>query len=446
MKKIDERFKLGVNKTNVRTEIFAGLTTFLTMAYVLVTQPAAIVGFGPVMSLTDSMGLVVSKEGILLLTALVSAIVTLAMGLYANLPFALSTGMGMNFVLGGMIQAGAISFGGAMTIVLISGLLFVLISFLGIRELVVVMIPKNIKVGMCVIVGFLLGYLGMKDAGIIVGNPMGGFTFGSMNTAVQLIAVGTVLLMAILHAYKVKGSILIGMVFATLVGIPFGVTTVPESLFSLPHFDQAVPLVFQFDFKGVLNVAMVPLIFIMFSGDFFASLAAFIGLGAKAGMLDEDGNMENIQKPFIVDSIGTVFGSLFGSTTITTYAESATGIEEGGRTGLTSITTGICLLLTLFLAPLFLMIPSAATGPALIFVGFGLITEFKNLELNDFSEAFPAIIMVLITAFTASLPAAISAAVLIHVLLKVVTGKGKEIHGGLWGLSIFMLLYFVFGV
>ncbi|MGD1833130.1 MAG: NCS2 family permease [Sphaerochaetaceae bacterium] len=446
MKKIDERFKLSLNKTNVRTEIFAGLTTFLTMAYVLVTQPASIVGFGPVMSITDSMGLVISKEGILLLTALVSAIVTLAMGLYANLPFALSTGMGMNFILGGMIQSGAITFGGAMTIVLISGLLFVLISFLGIRELVVVMIPKNIKVGMCVIVGFLLGYLGMKDAGIIVVNPTGGFNFGSLDNPLQLISIATVLLMAVLHAHKVKGSVLIGMLFATIVGIPFGVTVVPESLVSLPHFDKAAPLIFQLDFKGVLNVTMIPLIFIMFSGDFFASLAAFIGLGAKAGFLDEDGNMENVQKPFIVDSIGTVFGSLFGSTTITTYAESATGIEEGGRTGLTSVTTGICLLLTLFLAPLFLMIPSAATGPALIFVGFGLITEFKNLELDDFTEAFPAIFMVLITAFTASIPAAISAAVLIHVLLKVVTGKGKEIHGGLWGLSVFMLLYFIFGV
>ncbi len=446
MKKIDERFKLSLNKTNVRTEIFAGLTTFLTMAYVLVTQPASIVGFGPVMSITDSMGLVISKEGILLLTALVSAIVTLAMGLYANLPFALSTGMGMNFILGGMIQSGAITFGGAMAIVLISGLLFVLISFLGIRELVVVMIPKNIKVGMCVIVGFLLGYLGMKDAGIIVVNPTGGFNFGSLDNPLQLISIATVLLMAVLHAHKVKGSVLIGMLFATIVGIPFGVTVVPESLVSLPHFDKAAPLIFQLDFKNVLNVTMIPLIFIMFSGDFFASLAAFIGLGAKAGFLDEDGNMENVQKPFIVDSIGTVFGSLFGSTTITTYAESATGIEEGGRTGLTSVTTGICLLLTLFLAPLFLMIPSAATGPALIFVGFGLITEFKNLELDDFTEAFPAIFMVLITAFTASIPAAISAAVLIHVLLKVVTGKGKEIHGGLWGLSVFMLLYFIFGV
>ncbi len=446
MKKIDERFKLSLNKTNVRTEIFAGLTTFLTMAYVLVTQPASIVGFGPVMSITDSMGLVISKEGILLLTALVSAIVTLAMGLYANLPFALSTGMGMNFILGGMIQSGAITFGGAMTIVLISGLLFVLISFLGIRELVVVMIPKNIKVGMCVIVGFLLGYLGMKDAGIIVVNPTGGFNFGSLDNPLQLISIATVLLMAVLHAHKVKGAVLIGMLFATIIGIPFGVTVVPESLVSLPHFDKAAPLIFQLDFKNVLNVTMIPLIFIMFSGDFFASLAAFIGLGAKAGFLDEDGNMENVQKPFIVDSIGTVFGSLFGSTTITTYAESATGIEEGGRTGLTSVTTGICLLLTLFLAPLFLMIPSAATGPALIFVGFGLITEFKNLELDDFTEAFPAIFMVLITAFTASIPAAISAAVLIHVLLKVVTGKGKEIHGGLWGLSVFMLLYFIFGV
>jgi AGZA family xanthine/uracil permease-like MFS transporter len=446
MKKMGDYFNLTSRKTNWKTEVLAGLTTFLTMAYVLITQPAAIVGFGPVMSITDTMGIVISKEGILLLTALVSGLVTLFMGLFANLPFALSTGMGMNFILGGMIQSNVISFGGAMAIVLISGILFLLVSVLGIRELVVVMIPKNIKLGMCVIVGLLLGYLGMKDSGIIVASPMGGFSFGDMANPLQLISIGALLLIAILHSYKVKGSVLIGMVVATLIGIPFGITNVPEQLTSLPHFKETIPLVFNFDFKSVLNITMIPLIFIAFSTDFFASLAAFIGLGAKADMLDENGNMADIHKPFIVDSVGTVFGGFFGCTTITTFAESATGIEDGGRTGLTSVVTALCFILALFLAPLLLMIPSAATGPALIFVGFGLITQVKNLELDDFSESFPAIIMILITAFTASLPTAISAGVLIHVLLKIVTGKAREIHAGLYGLSVFMILYFIFGM
>jgi adenine/guanine/hypoxanthine permease len=446
MERLDRKFKLRDRKTTVRTEIFAGLTTFLTMAYVLATQPAAIVGFGPVMSVTDLTGAVISKEAILLATALISGIITLFMGLYANLPFALSTGMGMNFVLGGMIQAGALSFAGAITIVFIAGILFVLLSVMGVRELVVRMIPKNIKLGMCVLVGFLLAYLGMKDAGLIVGNPTGGFAFGDLSNPVLLLSIGTILLMAILHAYKVRGSVLVAMVAATLIGIPLGATRVPSQLISLPAFGELGTVIFKFDFKTILNFSMVPLMFIAFSADFFASLAAFLGLGAKAGMLDEQGNMPEIQKPFLVDSVGTVVGAAFGCTTITTFAESATGIEDGGRTGLTSVVTAICFFLTLFLAPVFLMIPSVATGPALLFVGFGLITQFKHLELDDFTEAFPAIFMILITAFTASLPIAISAGVLIHVFLKIVTGKAKQIHAGLYGLSVFMILYFIFGV
>jgi AGZA family xanthine/uracil permease-like MFS transporter len=308
------------------------------------------------------------------------------------------------------------------------------------------MIPKNIKLGMCVIVGFLLAYLGMKDAGLIVANPMGGFSFGDLSNPLVLLSIGTVLLMAILHAYKVKGSVLVAMVVATLVGIPLGATRIPEQLVSLPALGTLSTVLFKFDFKTILNFAMVPLIFIAFSTDFFASLAAFLGLGAKAKMLDDDGNLPEIQKPFLVDSVGTVVGAALGCTTITTFAESATGIEDGGRTGLTSVVTAICFFITLFLAPVFLMIPSAATGPALLFVGFGLISQFKLLELDDFTEAFPAIFMVLITAFTASLPIAISAGVLIHVLLKIVTGKAKQIHAGLYGLSVFMILYFIFGV
>ncbi|MFA7109538.1 MAG: NCS2 family permease, partial [Sphaerochaetaceae bacterium] len=332
-KKMDDFFHLSERKTDFKTELLAGLTIFITMTYVLVTQPGAFVGFGPVSSVTDVAGLIVSKEAILLVTALISGIASIVMGLYANLPFVLSTGMGMNFVLGGMVQAGAMSFATAMTVFLIGGIIFVLLSVFGVRDIIVKSIPKNIKLGMCVIVGILLAWLGMKDAGIISANPTGGFNFGNLSEKATLLGLFTFLLMAFLHARKIKGGVLIAMILATVIGIPLGVTTLPQQIVAIPSFKAISSVSFKFDFSSALNISMFPLILIAFSTDFFASLAAFLGLGSKAGMLDEEGNLPNIKRPFLVDSSFTVIGAMFGCSTITTFAESATGIEEGGRTG-----------------------------------------------------------------------------------------------------------------
>lgn len=439
-------FKLNEKKTNVKTEILAGLTIFITMTYVLVTQPSAFVGFGPTSSLTDSSGLVITKEAILMVTALISGIASICMGLYANLPFVLSTGMGMNFVLGAMVQQQILSFSSAMTIFLIGGILFLILSLLGVRNLTIKLIPKNIKLAMCVIVGILLAYLGMKDSGIIAANPSGGFDFGNLNVPSTILALVTFFLMITFHCLKVKGGVLIAMIIATIVGIPLGVTTVPQNILSIPSFKAIGSVSFKFDFLSVLNFRYFPLILIAFSTDFFASLAAFLGLGAKAGMLDDEGNLPNIEKPFLVDSAFTVIGAVFGCSTITTFAESATGIESGGRTGLTSVVFGLSFIIAMFFAPLFLMVPSAATGPALIFVGLGLIQQIKFLDFDDFSESFGAIIMILLQAFTQNMSVAISAGIICHIIGKIISGKHKEIHIGLYILGVLLVCYFIFGL
>ncbi len=442
MQAISRFFKLSERNTNVRTEVIAGLTTFMTMVYVLAVQPAAIVGFGPVPSVVDFHGITITKEAIMVATALVSGIVTLAMAFFTNLPFALSSGMGMNFMLGAMIQAKTLSFAGAMTMILIAGILFVLLSVFGVRDLIMRMIPKNIKISVVVLVGFFIAYLGFTNAGIV--STAKGLAFGKLSDPAVLLALGSLLFIALLTAHKVKGAVLISIVVTTIVGIPLHVTQVPSALVGLPSFGTLQNVMFQFSFKEVLSWTAAPLIFVLFVSDFFCSLSAFLGIGAKAGMLDKDGNLPDIEKPFLVDSFGTVLGACFGCTTITTYAESATGVEEGGRTGLTSLVVGLCLLLTIFLAPMFLMIPNAATGPALIFVGVMMVLEMEHMDFSAFDDYFGPIMMIFFSVFTANIATGISAGILAHVFVKLVTGKFKEIHGGLYILSVFLIGYFIF--
>ncbi len=440
---MEKFFKLSERGTNVRTEILAGLTTFMTMAYVLVVQPAAIVGFGPEEFITDANGVVISRAAVMVMCALISGLVTLLMAFYANMPFALSTGMGINFLLGALIQSGEYSFGWAMSITLISGVIFLLLSIFGIRELIVRMIPKNIKIAIGACIGFFLLYLGFSNTGI--GTFDGGIAMGDFSDPAVLLAILGVFIIAVLTAFKVKGAILIGIVSITLLGIPFGVTTLPATLFTVPNLSDVGNVLFYFDFKGLASSAAIVWVFIAFFGDFFSTMGTVLGVAGKAGMLDKDGNMPNIQKPFLTDAIGTCVGAASGCTTITTFVESSSGVEEGGRTGLTAMTTGIMFLLCFFASPLFLMIPNAATGPALIFVGFLMISAFAEIDFSDFSNAFGPFIMIAFGAYTADIAVGIAAGILAHVILKVFTGKFKEIHPGLYILCIPLVLYFVLG-
>lgn len=441
MKTIANFFGFKEKQTNFKTELVAGITTFMTMAYVLVVQPGAILGYGAEASIIDVNGVVISKEAIIVSCALISALTTLLMALYADLPFALSTGMGSNFMFGALIQSQLISFGGAMAMTLISGIIFVILTAFGVRNIVVKAIPKNIKVAIGTAIGFYIAYLGFNNSGI--GNFQNGITMGDFSNPSVYLAILGLLVIGVLTAFKVRGAILIGIVAITILGIPFGVTTLPATLAKVPNVSGMSDIVFNLDWKAVTSASAITIIFIAFFGDFFSTLGTILGVSAKADMLDENGEVKDIQKPFMVDAIGTCIGALTGNTTITTFIESSAGVEAGGKTGFTSLITAILFGTMVFLSPLVMMIPNAATGPALIFVGFLMIEGIQDVDFSDFSDVFGPFIMIMFTIFGGAIAGGISAGILAHVFIKVFTGKFKEVHPILYILAIPLILYFV---
>lgn len=442
MKQLSRFFNFAEKGTSFHIEVIAGLTTFMTMAYVLVTQPGAICGYGTEAYIIDSNGVMITKEAIMVSCAFISAIITILMGLYANLPFALSTGMGSNFMFGALIQSGSISFGGAMAITLVSGIIFVVLTKLGIRDLIVKAMPKNLKVAIGVAIGFYIAYLGFKNSGI--GNFSSGISLGDFTEPRVYLALLGLVVIGILTVHQVKGAIMIGIIVITVLGIPIGVTTLPSSFAKIPDMNGIQNLLFSFDFKPLVTASCIPLVFIVFCGDFFSTLGTVLGCGAKAGMLDENGNFQNIEKPFLVDAIGTVVGACTGNTTITTYIESGAGVQAGGRTGLTAIVVAVCFLLSMFISPLVLIIPNAATGPALIFVGFLMIGGIKQIDFDQFDEAFGPFVMIMFTAFAGTIAGGISAGIIAHVLIKVACGKAKEVNLMLYILLVPLILYFIY--
>ncbi len=438
---LEKFFRFSKRKTTLSTEIIAGITTFMTMAYVLIVQPSAMIGSAP--DMIDCAGVLLNKEAVMVLVALVSFVITLLMGLYADMPFALSCGMGSNFLLGTMVQNGELSFGSIMGIILISGIIFLGLSIFGIRDLIVRMIPRNIKVAISACIGFFIAYLGLKDAGICdfsAGLAMGDFT--QLSTVLSLAGL---LLIAALTAYKVKGAILIGIIAITIIAIPLGVTTAPTAIVALPDFSNIGNLIFNISFEGVFTASGLILVFVAFFGDFFSTLGTVLGVASKANMLDEKGNLPGIEKPFLVDAIGTCVGALLGCTTITTFVESTSGVEAGGRTGMTAVVTALCFFAAMFFAPLVSIIPTCATGPALVFVGFLMISGFKDIDFSDFTESFGPFVMIMFGTFMASIAAGIASGILAHVFIKLITGKAKEIHPAMYILCIPLLMYFIIG-
>lgn len=437
---MEKLFKLSQRGTDVKTEVIAGLTTFMTMAYVLAVQPAAICGGGA--AVVDVNGVVISKSAIMISCALVSGLITMLMAFYTNLPFALSTGMGSNFILGAMIQSQAISFGSAMLITLVSGIIFVALTVFGLRDLIVRVIPKNLKIAISASIGFFIAYLGFKNSGI--GSFANGIALGDITAPAVLLSIGGLLLMIVLNALNVKGAILISILAITLIGIPCGVTHI-SGVAAVPDFSDLSNVMLNFDLSNVFTASGLILVFVCFFGDFFSTLGTVLAVAGRANMLDENGNLPGIERPFLVDAIGTCVGALTGNTTVTTYVESTSGVEAGGRSGLTSLVTGVMFLLTVFLAPLFVAIPYCATGPALIYVGFLMLKGFVDIDFSSFDECIAPCVMLMFTAFTGSITNGLGAGIIVHVLVKLVKGRAKDVHPIMYVLCALMVLYFIVG-
>lgn len=426
---LERLFKLKDHKTDVKTEIAAGITTFMTMAYILIVQPTFMSAAG------------MDIGAVTVVTALLSAVFSILMGLYTNLPFVIAPAMGSNaFFAYTLVAGGIVSWQTALGMVFISGVLFILLTVLGLREVIVSLIPKNVKYAISVAIGFYIVSLGFSNGGLMVINgsmiEMGDVT----NPAVLLTIIGLVILI-FLNSRKIKGGILIGIIATTIIGIPLGITHIPDSLVSMPP--SITPIAFKLDIIGALKWSFFPLMFSFFVGDFFSTLGTLIGVSAKADLLDENGDLPNINKPFFIDALATTVGALFGSTTLTTFIESAAGVEEGGRTGLTAITAGICFALTMFLTPIATMIPNQATAPALIMIGLLMITSIKDIELDDFTESFPAFATIVFMIFTSNIANGISVGIISYALTKLLSGKYKEIHWGTYILCIPLIAYFI---
>lgn len=412
---LDKFFKLTENKTSVKTEILAGLTTFMTMAYILAVNPDILSATG------------MDKNALFTATALSAFAATLVMALVAKLPFALAPGMGLNAFFAFTVVLGmGYSWQFALTAVLLEGILFLLLTAFNIRELIVNAIPMTLKHAISVGIGFFIAFIGLQNAGIIVDNPATLVSLGDMGSPAVLVAIGGIVLTAVLLALKVRGALLIGIFTATIAGIPFGVTQVPEgNLIDAPP--SLAPIMFQFDFSQVFTIDMLIVLFTFLFVDMFDTVGTLVGVSSKAGMLDEEGRVPRAKQALFADSIGTTVGAMLGTSTVTTYVESASGVAEGGKTGLTSLTTALLFLLALFFAPLFTMVPGAATAAALVLVGFFMMSPIIKINFDDFTESIPAFITIIVMPLTYSIAEGIVFGMLAFVLLKLLTGKVKDI-------------------
>lgn len=426
---IERQFRLSEFHTNVKTELLAGITTFVTMAYVLATVP----------NMLESAGL--DKHVMFTVLILLIIVTTCAMALYTNRPFALAPGLGSVGIVTAMMANDGIAPNITAGVIFWSGVLFILISFLGLREAVVKVIPVSLKHAVSAGIGLFIALLGAKSCSLIIANEAKkSLGFGDLTSPTVIVAVLGFVVLLILKTRKVPGDMILAIMITTVIGIPFGVTKIPESFFTMPAGIGGQ--FFKVDFLGALDFAYIPFLIALFVPDFFSTFGTVLGVGAKAGYLDEEGNLPGIDKCFKVDALATSFGALFGMPSMTTYLESSAGVEAGGKTGLTVVFTSILFGLALFLAPAALMIPSAATAPVLMYIGINMLGAMRNIKFDEMTEAFPAYVCIAFTIFGNNIANGICAALPTYAVMKVASGKGKEIRPVMWILVAVCILYF----
>ncbi|AFS77110.1 xanthine/uracil/vitamin C permease [Gottschalkia acidurici 9a] len=430
---LDRLFKIKDRGSDVKTEITAGITTFMTIAYLLAVIP-------------NQLGIPeigMDKSSVFTATALSALIATALVGIIGNFPFGLAPSMGLNafFAFSIVIGMGK-SWQFALTAVLIAGIILVILTLLKVREALFDVIPSNLKMAMIVGIGLFITFIGLKNAGIVAS---GGaiLEIGNLKDPAVFIALIGIIFTGFLMHKNVKGALLIGIVAATLLGIPFGVTKLPTSPISLPP--SLAPTAFKFvGMDQVLTADMAIAVFTFLFVAIFDTIGTLVGLASKANLLDENEKLPGINKAYISDSIGSIVAACLGTSFIGTTVESASGISEGGKTGLTAISTSVLFLIALFLSPLFLVIPSAATSPVLVIVGLLMVSAVKEIDFNDFTEGLPAFLTIVIMPLSYSIAEGIVIGMIAYVGLKVLTGKFKEISPVMYILSIIFILRIIF--
>jgi len=434
---LERIFKVRELGSSPGTEVIAGITTFMTMAYIIIVNPAILQDAG------------IPRDASVIATILSAAFGTLVMGFYANRPFAIAPYMGENaFIAYTVVKVLGYSWQTALGAIFIGGVLFTLLTVLKLRVWLSRAIPESLKYSFAVGIGLFLTFVGLNETGIVaLGVPGAPVKVGDITSAPVILSVVGFALMAFLLMLRVRGAILLSILAITFISfIPgVGVAKAPESWINFPPDLSPIGLtIFKLDILGALSWGFFAVILTVFVMDFVDTMGTLIGVSARAGLLDESGNLPQIERPMLADALATVFGSLMGTTTTGTYIESATGIEEGGRTGLTAVVTALLFLLALFFAPFFGAVPPQAYGPALMIVGLLMLSPVNRIRSDDYTESIPAFAVIILMSFTYNIGIGITAGFVLYPFFKLVTGRTREVHPGLWVLGALSLLFFIF--
>lgn len=423
-------FRLKEKKTNVKTEIMAGITTFMTMSYILAVNPQILGDAG------------MDKGAVFTATIIASIIAILIMALYANLPFALAPGMGLNaFFTYTVVMTMGKSWEFALAAVFIEGIIFVFLTFFNVREAIFNAIPRSLKTAVSVGIGLFIALIGLLNSTVIVKNDVG-LGLGNLVSKESFIFFIGLLIMAVLTARKTKGALLIGIIISTIIALFTGVSKLPEGgIIQLPP--SLSPIAFKLDFSSIFSLEMFSVVFAFLFVDLFDTIGTLTGVATKAKMLDENGQLPNAGRALFADSIGTTLGALLGTSTVTTFVESATGVAEGGRTGLTALSTGFCFFLSIFFYPLITIIPAQATAAALVMVGLFMIDSIVDINFGDFTESFPAFMTIIMMPFAYSIAEGIAFGMISYASVKLLTGKGKEVSPLVYVLALVFLLRYL---
>ncbi|MBQ8501661.1 MAG: NCS2 family permease [Bacteroides sp.] len=426
---LEKLFGFNPKETTIRTEVMAGITTFLTMAYILAVNPNILGETG------------MDKGALFTTTVLMSALPTIFMALYAKLPLALAPGMGLNaFFAYTVCLVMGYSWQFALTAVFLEGLVFLLLTVTNLREKIVDVIPNALKNAISAGIGLYIAFIGLQGAGIIVNNDATLVSLGDLTTGSALLGAIGIIVTSILLVKNVKGALLWGILATTLIGIPLSVTKINGVFNTPPSID---PIFMQFEWEHIFTKEMVIIVFTFLFVDLFDCIGTVIGVANRAGMIKEDGKIPHLKEVFMVDSVSTAAGAVMGTSTVAVYVESAAGVNEGGRSGLTAFVTGICFLLALFFAPLFLAIPAAATTPVLVLVGLMMMSSVLKINFNDYAEAIPAFICVLLMPLTYSISEGIVLGHLSYILINLLSGNYKKMTIGMYILAVFFLIKFL---
>lgn len=425
-----QRFQLDTRQSSIKTECIAGITGFLAAAYLLVVIPSLLAAGG------------IDKGAATTGVIVMFVLATLLMAFYGNLPFIVGPGIGGAAMVGvTLASSDGVPWQVGLGIACWSGVLFLALTWLGMREVVTRLVPQSIKLGLSVSIGLFVAVLGFHNAGLVHANAKtNALALGDFTAPGAAIALCGLLLAIALQARRVPGALLWAILFSTLLGIPFGVTHWPEHVVAMPH--SALPVLGQVDLWGALKLAFLPYLFVFFASEFFSTMGTTLAVGGEAGLLDKDGNMPQINRPFVVDSIAATLGPWIGVPSCTALIESSAAADTGGKTGLTALAAALMFLLMLLFTPIALMIPKEATAPALIVIGLNMFCGLRKVNLADFTEAAPVLMMVMISLISNSFGTGIAGGLLFYVAINLLAGKGRQVPLGLYLLSLPLLWYF----